>query len=98
MPQLASSHVKYVPYFLSDLIMIFMFLRIYGLIRHYERYHEFTDLNSKAVCRSFGFESGRMFTVKCELYYHQATFIIVLFFTSVIILAFILRVFELPYE
>ena len=98
MPQLRSSEVNYVPYYLSDLIMIFMFVRIYGLIRHFERYHEFTDLASKQVCRSYGFTSGRMFTMKCELFYHQATFISILFLSSVIILSYILRVFELPYE
>ena len=78
--------------------MILMFARLYGLMRHFERYHEFTDVSSKAVCRSFNVESGRMFTMKCELYYHQARTIMFLFISSVIILAFILRVFELPYE
>ena len=78
--------------------MIFMFLRMYGLIRHFERYHEFTDLNSKEVCRAHGFASGRMFTMKCELYYHSEMYITVLFLVSVVILSFILRVFELPYE
>ena len=98
MPQLRSSEVNYVAYYLSDLIMIFMFLRIYGLIRHWERYHEFTDLYSKEVCRSHGFTSGRMFTMKCELFYNSVIYINVLFLFSVIILSFILRVFELPYE
>jgi voltage-gated potassium channel Kch len=39
-----------------------------------------------------------MFTMKCELYFNSNTFIIVLFVVSVTILAFILRVFELPFE
>ena len=69
-PCLAESGHKYVCYFSSDLILIFMFVRIYGLIRHLERYHEFTDMHAKKICRAHGFHSGRMFTVKCELFYH----------------------------
>lgn len=55
-PCLANSGHKYVCYFSSDLIVVFMFVRTYGLIRHLERYHEFTDMNSKKICRDkFGF-------------------------------------------
>ena len=98
MPQLASSKVATVPYFSSDMLLIIMFLRCYSLIRHYERYHEFTDCHSKAICRRFGVPGGRMFAIKCELKYNETFIISVLFFGSVIILSFILRVFELPYE
>ena len=76
-----------------------MFVRLYGFIRHLERYHEFTDINSKKICQErFGFKSGRMFTIKCELYYRQAATIIYLFLVSVSILAFILRIFEIPFD
>lgn len=96
---LANSGAKTVCYFSSDLILVFMFVRFYGFIRHIERYHEFTDLNSKKICQErFGFRSGRMFTIKCELYYRQATTIIYLFLSSVAMLAFILRIFEIPFD
>lgn len=96
---LANSGHKYVCYFSSDLILVFMFVRFYGLIRHLERYHEFTDINSKKICQErFNFKSGRMFTIKCELYYRQATTICYLFLISVSMLAFILRIFEIPYD
>jgi len=36
--------------------------------------------------------------MKCELFYNSVIYINVLFLSSVIILSFILRVFELPYE
>jgi len=76
-----------------------MFVRFYGLLRHLERYHEFTDNNSKKICQErFNFKSGRMFTIKCELYYRQATTIIYLFLISVSMLAFILRIFEIPFD
>ena len=43
-PQYAQSHVKTVCYFSSDLILIFMFIRLYSLIKHLERYREFMDI------------------------------------------------------
>lgn len=49
-PCLANSGHKNVAYFSSDFILVFMFVRFYGLIRHLERYHEFTDINSKKIC------------------------------------------------
>ena len=88
------------PYFLSELTLIFMFVRFYAVVRHFERYHEFTDLYSQKICRSrFGFKSGRLFTFKCEMNHERKVTIIVLMsLTSTMLLAFILRVFELPFE
>ena len=97
-PQLQSSGVKYVPYFLSDLLMIFMFYRMYQVLRHYERYHEYTDLDSKAVCRRFNTPGGIMFAIKCELKFNQYKVITFLFVFSVSVLAYILRLWELPYD
>tara|TARA_B110000285_G_C14946396_1_gene524536 strand:- start:420 stop:851 length:432 start_codon:yes stop_codon:yes gene_type:complete len=78
--------------------MIIMFVRIHALFRHWERYHEYTDTYSKKICRDFGFEAGRGFTFKYEINNNQARSIGVLFFFSVIMFSFILRVAELPYE
>lgn len=39
-----------------------------------------------------------MFTIKCELFYRQSTTIIYLFLISVSLLAFILRIFEVPFD
>lgn len=98
MPQYESSGVAHVPYFLSDLIMIFMFWRCYTVMRHFERYHEFTDNYSKTVCRSYGFNPGRLFTVKIELLQNPTRMTVFLFLVTIFGMAFILRVFELPYE
>lgn len=75
-----------------------MFYRIYQVVRHYERYHEFTDLESKAICRRFGVYNGRMFSLKCELKFNQYRVIFMLFAGSVTVLAYILRIWELPFE
>ena len=42
-----TSHVLSVTYFVSDIFVIFMFIRIYFVVRHLERYHSFTDVYSK---------------------------------------------------
>ena len=39
-----------------------------------------------------------MFAIRCELKYNETAIISTLFFGSIIILAYILRIFELPYE
>lgn len=91
--------MKHVPYFLADFIVIFMFVRLHALLRHWERYHDYTDLFAKKVCRQHGVWSGRMFTFKCEIQHDQkARAICLLFAVSVALLSFILRVFELPFE
>ena len=47
----------------------------------------------------FGCAKGRLFTFKCEINHdRKALMITLLFVVSISFLAFILRVFELPYE
>ena len=98
MPQYAASGVEYVPYFTSDMIMLFMFWRVYTVLRHMERYHEFTDMYSKKVCRTYGFKPGRMFTIKIELLKNPTRMTLWLSAITIFLLAFVVRVFELPYE
>ena len=78
--------------------MIFMFWRVYTVLRHLERYHEFTDMYSKKICRTYGFQPGRVFTLKIELLFKPTRMTFVLTFGTIFLLAFIVRVFELPYE
>jgi len=76
-----------------------MFVRLVAVMRHWERYHAYTDLYAKKICRHYGVWSGRMFTFKCEINHDdKARAICFLFVFSVGLLSFILRVFELPYE
>jgi len=75
-----------------------MFWRVYTVLRHFERYHEFTDMYSKGVCRTYGFDPGRLFTIKIELLYNPSRMTFMFFFGTIFLLAFMVRVFELPYE
>ena len=45
--------IEYVPYFITDLFLIVMFLRIGFLIRTLENYDSITDAHSKKLCRSY---------------------------------------------
>ena len=75
-----------------------MFWRTYTVLRHFERYHEYTDSYSKKIGRTFGFFPGRMFTLKIELLENPARMTFLMLFTTIFLLAFIIRVFELPYD
>ena len=99
MRQLAPASVDHVDYFLTDLLIIIMFFRVYGVIRHIERYHEFTDIFSKQICKTvYNFVPSRLFSIKIELIESPTRMAIILFSISILILAQILRIFELPYE
>ena len=99
MKQLAPAAVNHVEYFLTDLLIIVMFFRFHGVIRHLERYHEFTDIYSKQVCKTvYNFIPSRLFSIKIELIENPSRMAIILFSVSILILAQILRIFELPYE
>lgn len=64
-----------------------------------ERYHEFTDIFSKQICKTvYNFVPSRLFSIKIELIENPTRMTIVLFSVSILILAQILRIFELPYE
>jgi len=91
--------LNHVPYFLSDILTVFMFLRIYGLIVHQQQYHQLTDNFSKGICQTkFNFTPNKLFIIKIELLENPAKMTAILAFYSILIFAFIVRVFELPYE
>ena len=65
-----------------------MFVRIYFVIRHAERYHEFTDVYSKKIFQSvYGFEASGLFVLKYEIASNPAKSTLCLLTTSILILA-----------
>jgi len=99
MQQLATAGIDYVPYFVVDLFLVVMFLRIFACVRHTERYHEYTDIYSKKICQSYyGFVPSRLFSTKIEMIENPTRIAVLMFLSSTIILAEILRIFELPWE
>jgi hypothetical protein len=84
-------------YFLSDYFLAFMFLRIFFFCRSMFNYSIYTDPYSKKLCRSYGFTSGVRFTFKCFFVVHPEKTVVVVFTSTVLILAYLMRIFELPF-
>jgi len=82
---------------LQDFILAFMFLRLLFLVRAVANYSIYTDAYSKKIARQYGFTSGVRFALKCHLTRHPTTTVFVLFTFMVLILSYIMRIFELPY-
>lgn len=86
-----------VNYTLSDFLLAFMFLRIILLVRAIFNYTMFTDLYAKRLCESYGFTANVRFTFKCFIIRNPGLTVVCTLTTSVLVLAYILRIFEVPY-
>lgn len=74
-----------------------MFFRLFFMYRSFINYSIYTDAYSKKVCKNYGFTSGVRFSYKCQLENHPGSFVMVLFTSTVLILAYVMRIFEIPY-
>lgn len=86
-----------VRYNLSDFLLAFMFLRIGLLVRSIFNYTMFTDLYAKKLCESYGFTANVRFTFKCFIIKKPGATVICTLTTSILVLSYILRIFEIPY-
>jgi hypothetical protein len=84
-------------YLLSDFLLVFMWLRIYFVVRAIFNYNRFTDVHAKKLCKSYGFTANVRFTFKSMLKTDPALTVAVTLFGSVLVLAYLLMVFESPY-
>ena len=84
-------------YFVSDFILVFMFFRFFFLVRSVINYSIYTDAYSKKICLQYGFTSAYRFASKSHLAMSPATTVFTVFAFIVFILAYIVRIFELPY-
>ena len=82
---------------MSDYLMLFMFLRLLFLIRSTFNYSIYRDGYSKAICQHYGASSGIRFAFKCFLDQYPQWTIIWMFTLTILVLAYLLRVFENPY-
>lgn len=84
-------------FFLSDFMLAFMFLRLFFLIRTSFNYSIYTDALSKKICKAHGFDAGFKFAVKCKLLIDPEETVFIMFFGTVCIFAYLVRIFEIPY-
>ena len=86
-----------IAYLLSDFILVFMFLRLIFVVRAVFNYNMYTDVYAKKLCRSYGFTANVRFTFKSLLKTDPAYTVSVTMFFSVLVLAYLLRIFEIQY-
>ena len=82
---------------MGDWLLVIMFLRLFFMYRSFINYSIYTDAYSKKLCKAYGFTSGVRFSYKCQLENHPGTFVLTLFTSTVLILSYIIRIFEIPY-
>ena len=94
-----TSRTNYVDcyYLISDFILIFMFLRLFFVIRAIFNYNIFTDVYAKKLCRSYGFTAGQRFTFKSILKTKPEMTVSVMFIISIFMFAYLIRITEQPY-
>jgi len=88
---------KEVVYFLSEFLMVLMCVRLFFLVRNFLNYCDFLDAFSKKICRSYGFESGVFYTIKCLMVINPEKTVLYIFFGTILFFAYVVRIFEVPY-
>ena len=83
-------------YFLSDYLMLFMYLRIFICLRTCFNFSVFSDAYTKKLCRSNGFENSFRFTIRCLFSVYPATMFWTMFISITFSLAHLVRIFEYP--
>jgi hypothetical protein len=82
---------------LSDYFLAIMFARFFFLMRTIFNHSIYTDAFFKKLCREYGFNPGVRFTLKCYLATNPGETISILFITTLLIIAYIFRIFESPF-
>jgi len=83
--------------FLSEHLIALMLMRLYFLVRTWLTYSGYMDEFSKKVCKAYGFESGIRFAFKCKLCNSPESTALYMFFGTIAVSAYIVRIFEIPY-
>jgi hypothetical protein len=83
-------------FFLSEFLLVIMFIRIYFLVRSALNYTQFRDPYTKKICSAYGFENSVLFTIKSNIEINPETTVTYIFILTLLIFAFIVRVFEMP--
>jgi len=83
--------------FFSDYLMCLMYLRLYFVVRACFNYSVYSDAFSRNICKNHDFYPGFRFILKSRLASAPETTVMIMFFGSVVVLSFMLRVFELRF-
>ena len=83
-------------YIYSQLVVAFMWLRCFFLLRSILNYHIYTTEYSKYMCQSYGINADTRFTLKCWLKANPIHGVFGMLFFTIFSFAYLLRIFELP--
>lgn len=86
-----------VTYFLSEIFLAFMLLRLYFFLRTLFNQSIYSDAIFKKLCRSYGFQSDLRFSLKCQVVSDPEVTILAFLVSTVLIFAYLARIFEMPY-
>lgn len=84
-------------YTLSDFFVALMALRFLLIVKVWFNYSPFTDTYSKKLSQQYGFDADTLFAAKSKLKEEPLITITSLFFLSVIVFSYVIRVLEAPY-
>ena len=84
-------------YLVSDLFLLFMFFRLFFVIRAVFNYNMYTDVFAKKLCRSYGFTANVRFTFKSLLKTDPTQTVTITMLSSVLVLSYCMRIFEIQY-
>lgn len=87
--------LEVIPHLLSDLLFAIMFFRVVYLARSVFNYSIYSDAYFKKLCKEYGFNPGVRFSLKCYLSLYPERTVIFLFFSTIFVLAYLLRIFEI---
>lgn len=83
-------------YLLSEFMLVFMFCRIYFVVRSMLNYTQFMDPYAKKLCKSYGFENSILFTIKSNLMIQPEKTAALIFIVTLFLFSYVIRVFEMP--
>lgn len=78
-------------------MLAFMWIRIYNLVRTILNGTVYMDAYSKKICNQYGFNPGVKFILKSLLKSNPEKTVSLIFFGTVFIAAYLIRIVELPY-
>jgi len=89
--------IEPITYYMSDILMAFMFLRLWFVFRTIMSRSKYLDAYSKNLCKMYGFSTNTRFALKCYFKNHPERTFACIFVLSIFLLSYLIRIFELPF-
>ena len=84
------------PYSLNSIILVFVLLRSYFIVRPFLFMSQFMDIEAQYSCRQYSFKNSLLFCLKCHAQYSPIKLYISGFILILFTMAYAVRIFERP--